>query len=146
MSRPSLSERLTWGLVAGPSGCTEWIGQRTDKGYGKIWANGGTRLVHRVVWEIANGPIPPGMQIMHSCDNPPCSNIAHMSLGTAADNQRDKGQKGRGNNQYRSKMVCPAGHPYDPENTYRSPRGARICRTCKRIRGRAYRVRKAARR
>lgn len=36
-----------------------------------------------------------------------------------------------------AKTHCPTGHAYTPENTYRSPRGHRSCRTCARDRDRA---------
>lgn len=51
--------------------------------------------MHRWVWETAFGPIPPGMQIMHLCDNPPCYRLDHLQLGTPADNCADRDGKGR---------------------------------------------------
>lgn len=33
---------------------------------------------------------------MHSCDNPPCVALAHLSVGTVADNNADRARKGRG--------------------------------------------------
>lgn len=34
------------------------------------------------------------------------------------------------NSHQAKKTHCPKGHPYDAENTYHSPRGARVCRKC----------------
>jgi hypothetical protein len=56
---------------------------------GKMW------LAHRVAWTEANGEIPPGIQVLHGCDNPPCWNEQHLFLGTNLDNMRDKMRKGR---------------------------------------------------
>lgn len=55
------------------------------------------RLVgaHRVAYELAHGPIPAGKVVMHRCDNPPCIKPEHLILGTVADNNRDRDQKGR---------------------------------------------------
>jgi len=50
-----------------------------------------------VAWELLNGPVPGGMHVCHSCDNPPCCNPAHLFLGTAVDNAADREAKGRGN-------------------------------------------------
>ncbi len=50
---------------------------------------------HRIAWEEANGPIPEGLHVLHSCDNPPCCNVGHLFLGTAQDNADDKVAKGR---------------------------------------------------
>jgi hypothetical protein len=53
---------------------------------------------HRVAYMLVKGPIPPGKLIMHSCDNPPCCNPDHLSVGTIADNAHDMKSKGRAHN------------------------------------------------
>lgn len=53
---------------------------------------------HRWSFEYHVGPIPAGMWVMHSCDNPPCVNPAHLSVGTPRDNALDMHRKGRANN------------------------------------------------
>jgi hypothetical protein len=44
---------------------------------------------------LAHGPIPPGLQVLHRCDIPPCVNAAHLFLGTQADNIKDAAAKQR---------------------------------------------------
>ena len=58
-------------------------------------AGDGSRRAHRVAWFEANGPIPDGMEVCHSCDNPPCENVDHLFLGTHRENMHDAIQKGR---------------------------------------------------
>ncbi len=53
-------------------------------------------LAHRVSYWISNGPFDKRLFVCHRCDHPPCVNPAHLFLGTARDNQRDKFAKGRG--------------------------------------------------
>ncbi len=42
----------------------------------------------------------------------------------------------------REKSACPQGHPYDEVNTYVTPAGKRMCRTCMRARTQAWRRRR----
>lgn len=79
------------------NGCWEWTAS-TVQGYGQFGAGGrGVRNVraHRFSWQLSNGPIPPGMDICHRCDNPPCVNPDHLFVGTRRDNIQDMIAKSR---------------------------------------------------
>lgn len=77
------------------SGCWIWTGGRTSGGYGSISVRGKKVYVHRLAWQLFKGPIPPGMDVLHSCDNPPCFNPEHLFTGDQRDNARDMVAKGR---------------------------------------------------
>lgn len=84
-----------------PDQCWEYMGRRTVMGYGEIdyRRSGDTRAkpyrAHRLMYEFEVGPIPDGLFVCHSCDNPPCCNPAHLWLGTNEENSYDRHAKGR---------------------------------------------------
>jgi HNH endonuclease len=85
-------------------GCHLWTGDSNDLGYGRVRSSVApyrTIYAHRVVWSHANGPIPDGMEVCHSCDNPGCVRLSHLFLGTHRDNLVDMRDKGRWANQYK---------------------------------------------
>jgi len=50
---------------------------------------------HRAAFVAANGPIPKGQQVRHTCDNGFCVEPTHLLLGTHGDNMRDRMERGR---------------------------------------------------
>jgi len=98
--RSTLRERLDRFSVAMPNGCIEWVGARMASGYGVISCalpnHHRTAKAHRVSWELANNAsLLPGAVIMHECDNPPCVNPRHLTLGSHLENSAQAQARGR---------------------------------------------------
>lgn len=83
--------------------CWEWTGARDALGYGRLTVGGQWRTAHRWSFELANGPIPDGMFVLHRCDRPACIRPEHLRLGTPRENTQDMHAKGR------AALVGPAG-------------------------------------
>lgn len=76
--------------------CWPWTGCKSHNGYGRLW--NGSRFVPAThyAWEKVHGRrVPPGLVIMHTCDEPACCNPAHLKVGTQTENVADRDAKGR---------------------------------------------------
>lgn len=51
---------------------------RIVDGYGVCGLNNKQYRAHRIVYEQTYGPIPSGLFILHTCDNPKCCNPSHL--------------------------------------------------------------------
>lgn len=131
---PAEVKRFCAKLPIGGVGCWEWTAGRSYQEYGQFKLRGKTEVAHRLSYELFVAPVPAGLLVMHSCDNPPCVNPAHLSVGTHSDNHRDRDDKKRGPHSRLTR--CPSDHPYDEANTPVTKEGHRQCRECNRIRGR----------
>jgi HNH endonuclease len=83
-------DRVTNGIA-----CLEWTGCRDRWGYGTVGIRYQTWKVHRAIVVAAGLTIPQGKRVLHRCDNPPCFRLAHLFIGTQADNVADMIAKGR---------------------------------------------------
>lgn len=138
--------------------CIVWKGDAHRNGYGYINSRGRRFTTHRVSWALHFGPIPAGLFVCHTCDNPPCINPDHLWLGTTSENTADMVAKGRSNpwpgldaaaaahaaKRARLVVECKHGHRRTPENTYVSPEGKRSCRDCWRENSRRWKAKKRA--
>ena len=74
--------------------CHEWQGGHSGHGrgggYPRMWLDGHTVAVRRVVYTHYHGFIPRRLQVDHICENRLCLNPDHLELVTNLENQRRK--------------------------------------------------------
>lgn len=103
------TEPLCW------SDCIIWTGATNGDGYGQLWSGGRKVQAHRYSWERANGPIPDGMLIDHTCHVRSCVNVKHLRIATPAQNSAHLSGARKGRSLPRG--VTPSGNGYRAQVT-----------------------------
>lgn len=85
-----LVEEISKLLVSPVTECVEWR-HSLSRGYGQLRVpnNRGMTKPHKVSYALAYGELAEGLVIRHLCNNSKCHNPAHLTSGTASDNQQD---------------------------------------------------------
>lgn len=92
---PSQARRF-WSKVNKGAKCWIWTKELDREGYGRFVHRGRRIGAHRVALALATGRQEPSLFVLHSCDNPPCVNPAHLRYGTHEENMADMISRDRG--------------------------------------------------
>ena len=92
---PDIIAARFWAKVQKGDGCWEWQGSRQKRGYGLFRIKGRLHKAHRAALMVSGVEVPDDLCVLHSCDNPPCCNPAHLRLGTKGENNTERHAKGR---------------------------------------------------
>ena len=121
-----LPERIRDKIEPEPnSGCWLWTGVMRG-GYPQIWADGKSRLGHRLVYRLAGYELTKGLTIDHLCKTKCCLNPVHFELVTMQENIR----------RHHARTHCKRGHLLCAENIRIKPRGVSFrvrCLECDRM-------------
>jgi hypothetical protein len=102
----------------------------------------GTRtFLHRHLYTLVVGPIPPKHYLLAGCDKDRCQNPHHRKVIASTHVPKGRAPRSRATGEgmsapqiQRSKTHCPQDHEYTPENTYvwtdASGTEHRKCKTC----------------
>lgn len=105
---PDLEKRFFSKTASLDGSCLTWQAKKNKKGYGLFSVRSVEFGAHRVAYRLAHGLIPPGMCVLHRCDNPSCVSASHLFLGTNSDNIADRIEKGRSNRKPRRALTTLA--------------------------------------
>lgn len=117
--------------------CWLWSGTVRYDGYPQLSLHDHSQLAHRVAYQVANGPIPDGLEIDHLCRVRHCVNPKHLEAVTRLVNVHRSGANPGVNSR---KTQCLLGHPLSGSNLGITRNGARKCMECRRGYNRKYRA------
>lgn len=115
MRTPAL-ERFWRHVEKQESGCWQWVGSCTPRGYGRFYVDyrdGKTKLVypHRFAYETWIAKIPDDWTIDHLCENKGCVNPEHLEPVTRIENSL---------RWIRAHGITPTGHDLDSRRARRN--------------------------
>ncbi|WP_273827452.1 HNH endonuclease [Providencia rettgeri] len=94
--RIPLMDRISRKIKINKNGCHEFTGSKDRCGYGRMKVGKHSLGAHKVLFLLVHGDYDQSkLEVMHSCDNPACVNIEHLSIGTHKENIYDCIFKGR---------------------------------------------------
>lgn len=106
--------------------CHIWTGYKIGHGYGMCRINRQQKLVHRVMWESVNGPVPPELQIDHLCGVKACCNVEHLRIVTARENSLADTSNNMAARYFRRLVCHKCGGDFS-----KFKNGMRYCRPCR---------------
>jgi hypothetical protein len=107
--KPATLERVMAKVLKLSCGCWIFLGTTSGGGgYGQVNWQGLRWYVHVLVWTLLHGPVPKGMKVCHTCDQPACCRPKHLFLGTQKENMEDCAAKGRVHAHWRGKKLSEA--------------------------------------
>jgi hypothetical protein len=91
-----LEEQFLKFVIKNDNGCWGWSGATISAGYGCFRNKGILYYAHRYSYEFYNNIIlSADVEVLHSCDNPACSNPDHLTAGSHLENMHDAISKNR---------------------------------------------------
>lgn len=119
-----------WAKVEKTESCWLWTASQDGRGYGAAWDSRTktARKAHVVIYELAIGPVPNGLELDHLCRVRHCVRPDHLEPVSASTNL----------SRIPLAKVCGHGHEWTPANTIVRRSGRRDCRECSRARISAY--------
>lgn len=110
------NDKGCWLLPGGPS---------NKSGHRRVRYQGKSYGAHVFFYEALVGPVPVGLDLDHTCEEPPCVNPSHLDPCTRGENI----------SRYRARRTeCKRGHPLEGSNLFVDANGGRQCRVCIKLR------------
>lgn len=94
MPSSAIADRFWTKVNKTEEGCWNWTAAKFRNGYGMLGRkDGGTKIAHRISYELNIGQIPAGFVIDHVCHNRACVRPSHLRAVTQKQNVENTGMK-----------------------------------------------------